>query len=488
MKKLLLLLLIISFSQAFAQNYKPFNSSTKKLFADFPNIQSTYSMSFDSAQTVGSDSVYFNFFRLPVDYNFVSFDCPFWGGTECWRQDMPVWIGAKIEYDNLYSYNFHPNNGDTIQFNFDLLNGGPSIFYQDSVQKFSLMYEGTDTISTLNYIDSARFFKIYHSDLEGNTINSQLNGQNIVIAKYLGLTQFFQIDSFPQVLKPLHLVGNENPNLGITKITNEMIFDYQPGDEIQYREYYYWNNGPPWENYTRYRKHSILQRTETPDFLKYVMEEQVFYQDSSLVLTDTIEKTYIRNHTIAQLPFEVFDGNYKHFYLAEYCDFELWTFHNKPENSLWYCDFDNVWGPFDTFGPPDEEYLTYALGLGVYIDKLVDYHGGISLYNGHYNNIVYFKKNGVACGELIVGVEQHKKPAWDVSVNPNPARSVVWLSADVAFTKINLIGINGKVLLSETPKSNKVSIDVGHLPDGIYFAKIELVSNAVLTKKIVVLK
>ena len=488
MKNLLLVLLIFTSSLAFTQNYKAFNSSTKKLFADFPAKQNTYSISFDSVQSVGNDSVYFNFFRLPWEFNFTSYDCGFWGGPECYKQNMPVWIGAKIESDNLYSYNFYPNNGETIHFNFDPFNGDPSIFYQDSVQKFSLMFEGTDTISVLNYIDSARFFKISHSDLEGNQINSPLNGQNIILAKEVGLTQFFQIDSFPQVLKPLHLIGNENPNLGITKITNEMIFDWQPGDEIQYREYYYWNNGPPWENFTRYRKHRILSRTQTSTHLNYQIEEEIFYADSSFILVDTITKSYNRHTILAQLPFEVFDGNYKSLYLDDYCDFKLWAFHNKPNNSLIYCEVDNVWGYWDTFGPPDEEYKTYALGIGVYIDKLMDYHGGISLYSGHYNNIVYFKKNEIACGDLIVGIEQYDEVSARVTVHPNPAHSVVYLSADVAITKINLIGSNGKVLLSEIYKSNKVTIDVGHLPDGIYFAKIELDTNTILTKKIVVVK
>ncbi len=488
MKKLFLFLLIVTSSPAYTQNYMPFNSSSQKLFASMPDMQSTYSMSFDSVLAVGGDSVYYNFFKLPWEPNFVSYDCPFWGGPECWRQNKPVWIGAKIDSDNMYSYNFYPNNGDTIQFNFNPVYGDPSVFYQDSVQKFSLIYEGTDTVSVLDYPDSARFFKISHSDLEGNQINSQLNGQNIVIGKYIGLIDLFQIDSFPQVLKPLHLIGNKNPNLGITKITNEMVFDYQPGDEIQYREYHFWSNGPPWETYTEYRKHTILERIETEDSLKYLMGEQVFNPDSSFVTTDTIIQKFYRHETIVELPFEVFDRYYKEFYLADYCDLSLWTFYKEFEESLWYCDIDNVWGPCDTNGPPSDIELTYVPGLGIYIDHIRHYNGGISSYYGHYKNIVYFKKDGVTCGDLVVGIEKPGEISAKVTVNPNPSSSVIRFSSDVILKQITLVNSNGKILVTAGPNGNKATIDVSQFPDGIYFAKIEFEGNKFVTKKIAVLR
>ncbi len=487
MKKLLLALLLITTSTAFTQNYKPFNASSQKLFTSMPDMQSAYSMSFDSVLSVGNDSVYYNFFGLPSEPNFVSYDCPFWGGPECWMQNEPVWVGAKIDFDNLYSYKLYPNNGDTIHFNFNPASGNSHIFYQDSIQKFSLMYESTDTVSVFDYVDSARFFKISHSDLEGNQINSALNGKNIVIGKYLGLIDFFQIDSFPQVLKPLHLIGNDNPNLGITKITNEMLYDWQPGDEIQYVEYYFWFECGPYENYTHYRKHSILERTETNNLLEYLIEEQTFYEDSSFVNTDTIVKSYNRFETIAQLPFEVFDGNYKQFYSADYCDFNLWTYFVRAENDLIFCEADNVWGPTDNFGPADEEEISYVLGIGIYLDKLRIYNYGISSYYGYHKNVTYFKKDNITCGDLVVGIDEPDELSAMVNIHPNPASNVIRFSSDVQLRNIDLINSSGKTLVSKSLNNRNTNIDVSHLPDGIYFAKIELEGNVFVTKKIMVL-
>jgi len=488
MKNLLLALLLFTSLNAFSQNYKPFNASSKKLFAAYPEMNTTYSMAFDSVLSVGNDSVYYNFFGLPWELNFVSYDCEFWPGPECFRQNIPVWVGAKIEFDNLYSYNFYPGNGETIHLNFNPVFGEPSIFYQDDVQKFLLSYEGADTLTTLNHFDSVRFFEIHHQDINGNTINSDLNGKNIVLTKNLGLTQFFQVDSFPQVLKPLHLIGNKNSNLGITKITNEMVYDYQQGDEIQYREYHYYENGPPWENFTLYRKHKILNRTQTTTHLNYQIEEETFYTDSSFVLIDTITKSYSRYTTIAQLPFEVFDGNYKQFYLGDYCDFKFWTYDHEEENGLGYCETDNVWGPIDTNGAPDDDEITYVFGLGIYRDHYNNAIPGSMWHDGHYKYIIYFKKNDIACGDLIVGIEEPGEISAKVIVSPNPASSEIRFTSDVNLKRIILVNSNGKVLLTEKPNGNKTIIDVSRFSDGIYFAKIEFEGNRVLTKKIVVLR
>ena len=184
MKKLTTILLIVIVSGVTAQNYKLFNSASKKLFATYPEITNTYSMSFDSAKLVGNDSVYYNFFRID-SLNFISYDCGFWIGPECYKQNIPVWIGSKIEFNNLNSYNFYLINGDTIQFHFNPIYNDTSTFYTDNTQMFSLIYQGTDTITILNFSDSARYFKILHTDLEGNVIGSQLNDQNITITYWM---------------------------------------------------------------------------------------------------------------------------------------------------------------------------------------------------------------------------------------------------------------------------------------------------------------
>lgn len=92
----------------------------------------------------------------------------------------------------------------------------PQIFYEDELQRFSIsrVSPGADTMSILGMIDSVYRYQISHTDLQGNFINSGLNSREIIIGKQLELISFFRIDSFPQVLKPLILMGNESADAG----------------------------------------------------------------------------------------------------------------------------------------------------------------------------------------------------------------------------------------------------------------------------------
>lgn len=402
MRKLLTVFLIFFSCLSFGQDYKLFNAGSKKLFTEFPDPLSTYSISFDTVVQSGSDSVYYNFLRLS-DLYFESDTCQFWGGQNCFQQNLPSWTGKKIIYDNLSKSLFFNLSGDTLTFDFTNNVNDTLLFYKDSAQKFLFVYIKSDTTKVLGNLDSARFYKIIHTDLSGNIINSSLNQQNIIVAENWGLQRFFQIDSFPQVLRPLALIGNISPSAGLSAITNEMLYDYQPGDEIQYREYSHYYSAPPWWNYTRYRKLKFLNRVTTADSIIYTVSSFIFYVDSVQTYSDTAQLKFYRNNTLSQIPFEYFDGNTRRLYLNDYCGTDRWTYTIEPATSLGYCAADTCWGSIDTQGPPPQIEKTYVFGLGIYND--VEY---IVSPTGYYrsNNIVYYKKNGLSCGtEAIVGIE-----------------------------------------------------------------------------------
>jgi len=358
------------------------------------------------------------------------------------------------------------------------------IFYQDSIQKFRLTYESTDTLSVLNYTDSARTFTIHHTDLNGNVINSQLNGQNIIIGKTLGLVRFFQIEDFPQVLNPISLIGQENPNLGIINITKEMLYDHQPGDEIQYKKTSFSYNGPPWANYVLYRKYTILSRTETIDSLIYEINETVFYEDSSNVTTNTITKIYLKNQIFTQLPFEVFDGSYKQFYLEEYCDFNFWTYTIEPDYDLTYCEEDNVWGYYDYGGPPPDENHTFVVGLGMYSSS------SSTIYSGSSTQIIYFKKDGIVCGDMVVRTNPLLQNEKEILVYPNPAIETlnIKLSIPNSLYNIELRNIYGQLVNEgKNIQSSHYVLNVADLKAGVYFyvisAKDKIIKQGKIVKK-----
>ncbi|MEZ5195307.1 MAG: hypothetical protein R2764_02555 [Bacteroidales bacterium] len=68
-----------------------------------------------------------------------------------------------------------------------------------------------------------------------------------------------------------------------------------------------------------------MSRTETNDSLTYEIEEKIFYEDSSFIINNTISKVYLKNYIVAQIPFELFDGNYKQFSFEDYCGINRWV-------------------------------------------------------------------------------------------------------------------------------------------------------------------
>jgi Starch-binding module 26/Alpha amylase, catalytic domain/Bacterial Ig-like domain (group 2)/Secretion system C-terminal sorting domain len=71
----------------------------------------------------------------------------------------------------------------------------------------------------------------------------------------------------------------------------------------------------------------------------------------------------------------------------------------------------------------------------------------------------------------ILGIESFDSPAF--SVYPNPTKNNWKISnTNEKIQKIQIIDISGKVVKSESPEKNEVTIDASTLTNGIYFAKI----------------
>ena len=201
-----------------------------------------------------------------------------------------------------------------------------------------------------------------------------------------------------------------------------------------------------------------------------------FYEDSSFIITNTINKTYYKNEIIAQLPFEKFNGDHQLFYLKNYCDFSLWTYHFEAENSLEYCEADDVWGYYDTFGPPPEKETIWVFGLGMYYDIYINYLGSMQYATGYSNQIIYFKKDNIICGDEIVGNSKFELEAERYQVFPNPVNDRVLFknlnnSNSYSIEIKNALG--QKVRIEENINSSQYAMNVATLRPGIYFYLIK---------------
>ncbi|MHC1776833.1 MAG: T9SS type A sorting domain-containing protein [Lentimicrobium sp.] len=473
--KLFTLFLLVLTLPASTQNYKLFNAGSKMVFTEYPVADSSFSVAFDTAITTGSDSVYFPYCGVDDSY-ITSENCQFWGAPECSPQIKPIWIGRKIIYDNGSSYLFFNNLGDTLNFNFGLQTGETSLFYEDAIQRFQLFSEGPDTITSLGLVDSARIYRILHTDLQGNVINSALNNQAIIIGKNFGLIRFFQVDQFPGVLKPLVILGNSSPESGMFKLTNAMIYDHQPGDEIQYREWFYREGGPPYENYDRFIKYSYLNRTDTQDSIIYLVTRTVFEMGASNEVTTSLTLKYSREGSIAVVPYDKIYPDYiinnRYLKIVDYCGLPLWTYSNKPKY-LVYCSEENCWGPMDVPGPPPIEETRYVAGLGLYLDRSYLFGFPPSGYD-YWKGIVYFKKNGQSCGqEVIVGLNTQPLPDYSVNIFPNPAGKKLFIKTESAIDgTIRIFNLNGQLIHESLFENSFAEISTENLSPGIYLVKV----------------
>jgi hypothetical protein len=411
----------------------------------------------------------------------VASNCAWWGPPDCQTQDVPTSCGAKIIDNNSGVNQFFTIFNDTLTFNFNMSIGDTSLFYQNSIEKFSFTFERIDTFLILNNIDSARFYKIIHTDTSGNVINSILNNQEIIVAKDWGLVQFFRVDSFPSILLPVTLSGITNPDGGLFKFTNEVLYDFQPGDKIQSNIWYWQPGGPPWNNFNRYELITVLNRTNTVDSIIYEVEKNTFDAVANTFLIDTVFLRYARHIVISQIPFEFFDGNERSLFMSNYCGLDLWTYYIKPFPYIGYCAAENCWGQIDTGGPVATGSTTYVAGLGIY-DSQYSLAQPPPIGYGTGTQIVYFEKNGLPCGTLFTNVQKNSTSDNYLTVFPIPSDKNGELTFSYPSTggqkEIVIYDINGKeVTRYALPQwSTTQKIKLPELSSGVYVAR--LISNS----------
>jgi hypothetical protein len=481
MKTSCTLVLLIFTMISHGQNFNLFSSSDKKLFSTYPTPHFTYSLAFDTVLFSSGDSVYYNFSGVD-NAQFLSDSCLFWGGPACFKQNVPSWLGKKVVHNNAARYRFYNLAGDTLGLNFAVTPADTVLIFKDAIQKFSILYQKTDTTTIISVIDSVRYYRILHTDLGGNPINSPLNQFHLVVSRNHGLVRYFQVDSFPQVLKPLAIAGSLSPPMGLHELTQGMLYDYLPGDEIQYFENGYHFGGPPVNNYSRYRKLVITSKTLSPDSVIYDATQQTFESGSSQVVTSAIILKYHRNTVIALFPFEKFDGSTRSLILKNYCNQKYWTYATSTNNSLTYCSTDTCWGPFDTGGPPLKSERVYTAGLGIqYASNSVTAPMPVGYSNS--SQIVYFKKNGLPCGtEVPAGIPEPKSPGTALKVFPNPVSNYLFIENEFAGPKPAYLVYNstGQVVALGTLLGN--SISVAHLSKGFYGVRIVSEKNSLAAK------
>lgn len=132
----------------------------------------------------------------------------------------------------------------------------------------------------------------------------------------------------------------------------------------------------------------------------------------------------------------------------------------------------------DTFlAAGGEQFLT----LGVFTDNVTT--NWITVGGGWESEAHYYIDDVSVTEVLGDSILEHARI--QISMFPNPTDGVINVSSAIAMEKVNVYSSLGLLVISLSPQSNNLRIDLSGYSDGIYFLDI-MVNEAVVRKKIVI--
>jgi hypothetical protein len=99
---------------------------------------------------------------------------------------------------------------------------------------------------------------------------------------------------------------------------------------------------------------------------------------------------------------------------------------------------------------------------------------------------VYFKKDGIPWGTLIVGINESPNFDEQITLKPVPANDQLTISSSVTINEVIICDVNGKTVLSPLFSGKDGVINISELKPGFYLACIFLENGVRITKKMVV--
>lgn len=456
------------------QQYPLFYGNDNKIFTIEHSTDTIAGLCFDSLTVESADTLFWPYTHIGSYIN--SDTCIFWGTTWCYRQDHPTPLGKKI-IRTQDAYKLVSASNDTLVFLMNLVFNDTALIFHDQQQKLQWVYSSRAFCNILGIQDSADVYNLLHTDQNNIPIPGGLHQESVVVGKSLGLTDFFRIDRFPLQYQTLQLAGSTAAGAGLTAITNALLYDHQPGDEIQYYSYYftpYYPQNP--SNYNQYIMHRFLSRTETMDSVSYTVCRTVFDVGATYETTDTIQLNYYLPGLIATIPGDYVDKNnfllQTRMFQGDYCGLKLWTYTSKRLNKD-YCPEDNCWGDYDFNGPPPTGDEVFVCGLGHYLSKNSLFHPGFPSGFSRMKNIIYFKKDGVACGNQVFLATENKEPnVQNALVYPNPISRNLIIEVPGQNAMVVLYTITGTPIISTDATTGTINMDLSHLRAGLYVVGI----------------
>ncbi len=457
-----------------ASSYELFNENSKMLFTNLPERDLSFSIRFDSVTFSGDETYFYNFNHISSEVLYTD-QCEPYYPDYCYLQVRPSWLGPFVKKTTGNMYEFMNSSWMVLQFDFSIEPGESMIFFEDADQIFSILFETTDTLNHLGIVDSIRFYRIAHTTVSGTPIESTLHNHQIMIGKDLGIISFFKVDVFPEELVPLELIGNNQPQVGLIALTHEIVYDHQPGDIIQWL--YKRVTNDPELNTRLYTRHTYLTRTNLSDSIIYLVARYRYNEITNWSEYDTIYLKYQKEKMISEVPFEWTEPSLNMFmfenslFKPSYCDLKLWTYRIE-KNLQTYCPEENCWISRTAHGTSFQYEREIVVGLGLYHEYTENYPPDW-YFDRTIRQLVYFKKDGIECGEMVGLKKPEARETQKLTIYPNPTKDFIKLDKPISATdKLLVVGVDGRTYSSVLFVEGNNRLDVQSLPSGIYLLRI----------------
>lgn len=103
---------------------------------------------------------------------------------------------------------------------------------------------------------------------------------------------------------------------------------------------------------------------------------------------------------------------------------------------------------------------------------------------GH--QIVYFKKNGISCGnEITVSIAEGIGDP-HLLVAPNPTKGILSIGADLPIEQVRIVDLQGRLILSTSMQTANGMLDLVAFPDGMYVLHVEFLGGGRAAQKVLI--
>lgn len=472
---------------AFSQNYQTVNSSEVKLFESTSSDIRGYRV--DSVVVIGNDSLLYpsrTIQNVGEEWDY------------CTDVRGPSMLGDYVRVMPDGTNLFFNKNADTIRIK-TMAHPGDiwKVWSGETFDIYGEMLE-TELVDVFGVADSAKSIRLngYDSDMNLDETLS-FNDSLITISKNHGLLKTFNFVSFPNLhevyfdlaCQSYALYGIENLSLGGDNLTTFEVYDFQPGDIIEY-ERAQLNFG---EGTKRQIQEEYISRENYADSIVYGFNQTILtFQYSENQDPEISVASYQTFRTIEPIPFldelptlpivtadsEYYSVrmNYDHFLQKQNLQFA------STGNTYYPTDIDDCYMQMidgSCGGQPD----SYYKGLGG------PYYECDMFGSPNYQMLKYFYKDSIEWGtpfDFTVSLTKLiRQQLYEIYPNPATDKLKIRFHDTMHPIELEIVDVSGRKVISKVITGAESEIDISNLQSGLYFVWFPLSANESVQKLII---